>query len=174
MVTDLQSLTEAKMTDLEKISHAIGMELKTHDWTLVTAESCTGGGIGYWVTSVPGSSSWFEGGFITYSHSAKIKLLNVSANTLETFGSVSEQTAREMAEGALYHSTATMSIAVTGIAGPDGGTPAKPVGTVWFALAARNKPTDAFMQVFSGTRQAVREKTIIAALTKGLDFIRLH
>src|SRR3990167_3251020 len=119
------------MTDaIAKLAIATGIALKKHHLTLATAESCTGGGLSYWLTSVPHSSQWFERGFITYSNAAKIELLQVNPATLETFGAVSEPTAREMAEGALKHSQAKLSIAITGTAGPDGGTALKPVGTV--------------------------------------------
>lgn len=130
--------------------------LKQHQWKLVTAESCTGGGVSEVITSVPGSSEWFDRGFVTYSNQAKIEMLGISPQTLEQFGAVSEQTAREMAEGALNRSDAQVSLAVTGIAGPDGGTPDKPVGTVWFAWAADEIPTSAELQHFDGDRDEVR------------------
>jgi nicotinamide-nucleotide amidase len=161
------------MSDIEKLAQHLGDELRNRSFLLTTAESCTGGGIGYWVTSIPGSSVWYDRGFITYSNAAKMRMLNVSKNTLQQFGSVSEQTAREMAEGALSNSDATLSIAVTGIAGPDGGTSTKPVGTVWLAFAAKIRETRAFMQVFSGNRQMIREQTIITALNLAIEFIRI-
>jgi len=160
------------MIDIDKLALSLGMELKNRGFLLTTAESCTGGGIGYWITSIPGSSAWYDRGFITYSNAAKMSMLNVSENTLQQFGSVSEQTAREMAEGALRNSDATLSIAVTGIAGPDGGSRLKPVGTVWIAFAAKTQETKAFMQIFSGNRQMIREQTIIAALNKGIYFLK--
>ena len=161
------------MTDMENLAQSLGIELKKRSFLLTTAESCTGGGIGYWITSIPGSSTWYDRGFITYSNAAKISMLNVSKNTLQQFGSVSEQTAREMAEGALNNSDATFSIAVTGIAGPEGGTSLKPVGTVWLAFAAKNQKTQPHLQLFSGNRQTIREQTIFTALHKGIEFILL-
>jgi nicotinamide-nucleotide amidase len=133
--------------------------------TLATAESCTGGGLSYWLTSVPGSSAWFERGFVTYSNAAKIDLLGVSEKTISTFGAVSEETALEMADGILRHSKADLGIAITGIAGPDGGSPEKPVGTVWLAFSGKNFNTIAECHVFKGDRQAVR----LAAIAKALE-----
>src|SRR3990167_5136864 len=115
--------------NLEPLAKELGTTLKPRGLLLATAESCTGGGLSYWITSVPGSSDWYERGFVTYSNAAKIEMLGVRSATLEKFGAVSEEIAREMALGALAHSKANVSIAVTGIAGPDGGTPDKPVGT---------------------------------------------
>ncbi len=131
--------------------------LKQHHYTLVTAESCTAGLLAAEITSVPGSSDWFDRGFVTYSNLSKHEMLSVKLETLEKFGAVSEQTAREMAEGALQKSNATISLAVTGIAGPDGGTPEKPVGTVWFAWASRGLfETFALIQHFQGDRANIR------------------
>ncbi|MBX3709742.1 MAG: CinA family protein [Gammaproteobacteria bacterium] len=139
-------------------------KLKATGLTLATAESCTGGGLSYWLTSVPGSSDWFERGFITYSNAAKIEMLNVNAQTLEEFGAVSEETAREMAEGALQNSHAHLAIAITGIAGPDGGSAEKPVGTVWMAWSGKNFNTIAHLNVFKGDRQDVRLASIVKAM----------
>lgn len=138
--------------------------LKAHK-KLVTVESCTGGGLGYWITSIPGSSQWFERGFITYSNEAKMDMLSVKETTLAEHGAVSEATAREMAEGGLKMSQAQVCLSITGIAGPDGGTPEKPVGTVWMGLAEKNKTTLTFHAVFSGDRQAVRDAAVHAALS---------
>jgi nicotinamide-nucleotide amidase len=139
-------------------------ELKTRNLSLATAESCTGGGLSYWLTSVPGSSDWFERGFVTYSNVAKTDMLDVSMQTLNDFGAVSEETARTMAEGALRHSAADLSIAITGIAGPDGGSIEKPVGTVWIAWAGKNFNTIAQLYVFTGDRQAIRIAAMVQAL----------
>ena len=160
------------MTKLQISAEILGFELKKRNFLLATAESCTGGGISYWITSIPGSSAWYDRGFITYSNAAKINMLNVSKNTLQQFGSVSEQTVCEMAEGALHNSDATISIAVTGIAGPDGGTSTKPVGTVWLAFASKKQKTQTFMHIFSGNRQTIREKTIETALNNVIEFIK--
>src|SRR5262245_36356608 len=117
---------------------------------LATAESCTGGWLAKVLTDLPGSSRWFECGYVTYSNEAKMRDLGVLAQTLERHGAVSEATALEMAAGALQRTGADVSIAITGVAGPDGGTPEKPVGTVWFAVAAREP--QARVQQFQGDR----------------------
>jgi nicotinamide-nucleotide amidase len=157
---------------IEIIKHQVlqlAEQFKSNDLTLVTAESCTGGGLAYWITSVPGSSAWLERGFVTYSQAAKQQLLGVKIETLKNFGSVSEETAREMAEGALKQSEADISIAITGIAGPDGGSVNKPVGTVWFGLAKRDFQTTAWVEIFSGDRQAIRLQAISRALKEVLN-----
>lgn len=132
---------------------------------LTTAESCTGGGLCYWLTSVPGSSAWLDRGFVTYSNDAKVQMLNVPLTTIDTYGAVSKETALAMAEGALKNSKADIAISITGIAGPDGGTTEKPVGTVWIGWANRQQSTaDAMLHTFQGDRQAVRIQSMIAAL----------
>ena len=138
---------------------------------LAAAESCTGGGLAYLLTSVAGSSDWFERGFVTYSNESKHELLAVPAATLDRFGSVSEQTAAAMAEGALARSPADVSVAITGIAGPGGGTPGKPVGTVCFAWGRRGGSTRTTMVRFDGDRQQVREQSILMALQGLLDLV---
>jgi nicotinamide-nucleotide amidase len=159
-------------TKIATLAQNVGTELHQRGYKIVTAESCTGGGISYYLTSIPGSSAWFERGLVTYSNAAKVALLDVAAQTLDRFGSVSEQTAREMAEGALKNSEADISIAITGIAGPDGGTAQKPVGTVWIAYASKNAPTQAFVTIFPGQRQMVREQTIVTALENLLTHLQ--
>lgn len=134
----------------------------------VTAESCTGGGIAQALTEIPGSSRWFERGFVTYSNEAKQELLGVGAETLEAHGAVSEETALEMARGAISRSRGHISVAVTGIAGPDGGTPDKPVGTVWIAWGQKLGYAEAQCFHFEGDRHAVRQQTILAAI-EGLN-----
>lgn len=146
--------------------------LKEHKLTLSTAESCTGGGLSYWLTSIPGSSDWFERGFVTYSNQAKIQMLGVKPSTLDQWGAVSEQTAKEMAEGALQHSGTDLSIAITGIAGPDGGSAAKPVGTVWIAWGRRGADTLAEHTIFTGDRQAIRMASMVKALEKLLVLVK--
>src|SRR3989344_8581933 len=121
---------------LEQLCIQLSDELKKRQWRLVTAESCTGGGLSYWITRIPGSSNWFERGFVTYSNLAKEECLGLNSQTINHFGAVSEQTVRDMAEGALRFSKAEISAAITGIAGPDGGTQDKPVGTVWMACSS--------------------------------------
>jgi len=130
---------------------------------LVTAESCTGGWVAQAVTAVAGSSGWFERGFVTYSNAAKHEMLGVSRKTLKKFGAVSEQSAREMARGALAHSRAGVAVAVTGVAGPSGGTAAKPVGMVCFAWA-KGRRVVAETRRFRGGREAVRRQSVIYAL----------
>jgi nicotinamide-nucleotide amidase len=131
---------------------------------IATAESCTGGGVAYQITEKPGSSQWFERGFVTYSNLAKIEMLGVSEQTITTFGAVSQEVAEEMAEGALRYSDANVTLAITGIAGPDGGTAEKPVGTCWFAWASQYFETHSERKIFSNDRQAVREQAIIFSL----------
>ncbi|MCD6056027.1 MAG: damage-inducible protein CinA [Gammaproteobacteria bacterium] len=141
------------------------------EWYLTTAESCTGGEIAARLTDIPGSSQWFERGFITYSNAAKQEMLGVSSQTLEQYGAVSEESAREMAQGALKHSRAQCAIAVTGIAGPDGGSTGKPVGMVCFAFANINNKLFSTTQHFSGDRLEIREKTVIFALEEMICFL---
>lgn len=149
---------------IEKLAVETGKLLQDRGLTLATAESCTGGGLSYWLTSVPGSSAWFERGFVTYSNSAKIDVLGVSSETLEEFGAVSEEVVSEMADGALNFSPADVSIAITGIAGPDGGTKDKPVGTVWLAWS-HSMTTLTKQYHFKGDRQSVRQQAIEQALS---------
>lgn len=131
---------------------------------LVTAESCTGGWVGQAVTAVSGSSAWYERGYITYSNTAKCEMLGVQQATLDQHGAVSPQTAQEMAIGALNRSHAHISVAITGIAGPDGGTAAKPVGMVCFAWAAQDGLVQQETHYFSGDREAVRRQAVATAL----------
>lgn len=139
--------------------------LKIHRQKLVTAESCTSGLLAAEITSLSGSSDWFDRGFVTYSNLSKQEMLSVNAQTLEKFGAVSEQTAIEMAEGSLQKSNATISLSVTGIAGPKGGTPEKPVGTVWFGWASLDLfDTFALMQHFHGDRTHIRQQATQFAL----------
>lgn len=151
------------MTELKEKVLATANFLTERGLHLVTAESCTGGGLSYWLTSVPGSSHWFDRGFVTYSNAAKVAMLGLDPQALETNGAVSEETALAMAKGALLHSRADCAIAITGIAGPEGGSADKPVGTVWIAWADHH---DAKAQVFhlDGDRQAVRLQSMLAAL----------
>jgi nicotinamide-nucleotide amidase len=130
---------------------------------LATAESCTGGLIAAACTDLAGSSNWFERGFVTYSNEAKTELLGVDAALIERVGAVSEEVVRAMAQGAVQHSRAQVAVAVTGVAGPTGGSPAKPVGTVWFGWAT---PDGVFSEVqhFDGDRAAVRAATVVHAL----------
>ncbi len=151
---------------IEQLAARLGQQLKQRDWKISTAESCTGGGLAAAITTIPGSSAWFERGFVTYSNDAKVDLLKVHRLTLDTMGAVSDQTAREMAEGALANSKADISISITGIAGPTGGTPDKPVGTVWFGWKMRDTPVDTMVDIFNGPRHIIREHAIRTALEK--------
>lgn len=143
----------------------VGRHLKARGENLVTAESCTGGGVAAAVTAIAGSSEWFDRGFVTYSNEAKREMLKVSAATLEQHGAVSEETAREMALGALAASPATVSVSVTGVAGPGGGTRAKPVGMVCFAWARSGEAVPrSETRHFAGDRAAVRRQSVERAL----------
>jgi nicotinamide-nucleotide amidase len=137
---------------------------------LVTAESCTGGMISAACTDLAGSSDWFERGFVTYSNAAKTELLGVDAALIEAHGAVSESVARAMAFGAIRHSKAQVSIAVTGIAGPSGGSAAKPVGTVWFGFSVHGQLHSETMR-FDGDRAAVRSQTVTHALQRVLELL---
>lgn len=132
---------------------------------LATAESCTGGLIAACCTDLAGSSNWFERGFVTYSNEAKTELLGVDADLIATHGAVSEPVARAMVTGALRHSRADWAVAVTGIAGPTGGSPDKPVGTVWLAWCGPDGAAHAERHVFSGNRASVREQTVACAVS---------
>jgi len=148
---------------IQKLSRLLGKKLKASQAMLVAAESCTGGWVSQAVTSIAGSSEWFERGYVTYSNSAKRELLGVANKTLLRHGAVSEPTAREMARGALRKSRGTIALAVTGIAGPGGGAPGKPVGTVCFAWA-RGRRIRSETKHFRGGRTSVRRQSVIHAL----------
>ena len=153
---------------MEQLAQELGTKLKREGAMLVTAESCTGGWVAQVVTSVAGSSDWFERGFVTYSNDSKHELLGVSQSTLKKHGAVSEETAREMARGALAHSKGTLALAVTGVAGPGGGSPEKPVGMVCFAWA-HGKHLRSETRHFSGDRESVRRQSVIRALEGCLE-----
>lgn len=149
---------------IPQLAETLGQQLKTRGLQLALAESCTGGGIAQAVTDIAGCSDWFDRGFVTYSNASKSELLGVSPDTLARFGAVSRETALAMVAGALNRSVADLAIAVTGIAGPDGGTPAKPVGTVFIAWQRRGEDGCCLKCQFDGDRHAVREQTIQHAL----------
>ncbi|HET9699598.1 MAG TPA: nicotinamide-nucleotide amidohydrolase family protein [Burkholderiales bacterium] len=157
---------------LYDLAARLGTTLKARGLVLASAESCTGGWIGQAVTAVSGSSEWYDRGFIAYSNEAKRELLGVSAQTLERDGAVSEAAVREMAQGALAGSRARVAVAVSGIAGPTGGTPAKPVGTVCLAWAGVGLETAAVTRHFAGGREAVRRQTVEAALRGLLQLVQ--
>lgn len=139
----------------------LGAALNQRGLMLALAESCTGGMVAESITGIAGSSAWFDRGFVTYSNAAKIDMLDVSEKTLEAFGAVSEQTAAEMAIGALKNSAAQIAGSITGIAGPDGGTAEKPVGTVCFAWIVENQAVSTCTQHFSGNRSTIRQQAAI-------------
>ncbi len=143
---------------------ALAAALRARGWMLATAESCTGGLISAACTSLAGSTDWFERGFVTYSNAAKVDLLGVPAMLIDAHGAVSEEVARAMAEGALKRSKAQVSVAVTGVAGPGGGSVAKPVGTVWMAVSTSSGSTVAELLQLAGDRAAVRRQTLVCAL----------
>lgn len=147
---------------LYPLSRQLGILLNAAKMKVATAESCTGGGLGWEMTRVPGSSSWFERGFITYSNEAKMDLLGVKAKTLKQYGAVSEQVVREMALGALKHSDANIALSVTGIAGPGGGTAEKPVGLVWLGIAQDNQ-CEGRQLLLDGGRDWIRRCTMLHA-----------
>ncbi len=156
-----QNPSDAPLQDLARQLGA--MAVASHH-TLVTAESCTGGWIAKVLTDIAGSSAWFECGIAAYSYESKQALLGVRPETLEQHGAVSRETVLEMVSGALVHSGATLAVAVTGIAGPSGGTPDKPVGTVWVAWKRRGGYANAEVFQFEGDREAVRRQTVETAL----------
>ncbi|MDA1108091.1 MAG: nicotinamide-nucleotide amidohydrolase family protein [Proteobacteria bacterium] len=156
---------------LAALATRVGEMLKRHSIMLVTAESCTGGWVAQAITAVPGSSAWFERGFITYTNIAKHEMLGVPAATLRAHGAVSEPAVCSMAEGALRHSHAQISLAVSGIAGPGGATKSKPLGTVCFAWAGCGRETRSRTEHFTGDREAVRRQAVVAALQGVLDFL---
>lgn len=142
----------------------VGAALKSNGMMLATAESCTGGGVASAVTEIAGSSAWFDRGFVTYSNQAKVDMLGVSPDTLARFGAVSEATVREMVAGALRNSQAQIALAVSGIAGPGGGTMDKPVGTVWFAWGIREGVSVARLLLLAGNRAEIRTQAVRIAL----------
>ena len=157
------------MDSLYRLAQQLGRQLKRRDLMLVTAESCTGGWIGEAVTMVPGSSAWYERGFVTYTYISKREMLGVRPATLQRHGAVSEETVREMAAGALERSHAQIAVAVSGVAGPSGGTRDKPVGTVCFAWGMKGGALASETRRFAGDRRAVRRKAVKHALQGVLE-----
>ncbi len=165
------------MNDYTPVSHALalGRALKDRGWMVATAESCTGGLLAGALTNEPGSSAWFERGYVTYSNLAKVEELRVNVDTLERFGAVSEETAMEMAAGVLEAATRVeLAISTTGIAGPDGATPGKPVGLVCFGFAQRTGDgivTRAATRIFNGDRDQIRNQAVEFALVTALSIL---
>ena len=162
-------MTQDALTTLATL---VGTKLKQRGLMLATAESCTGGWVGQEMTAIAGSSDYYERGFITYSNASKRELLDVPAATIDDFGAVSEETARAMAAGALAHSAAQVAVSITGVAGPTGGSPSRPVGTVCFGWAVKDRvaPQSATMR-FDGDRDAVRRQSVVFALQGVLERI---
>ncbi|MBP8285116.1 MAG: nicotinamide-nucleotide amidase [Chromatiaceae bacterium] len=156
---------------LEKLAEAVGQRLLARQALLATAESCTGGWIAQVVTSVPGSSAWFDRGFVTYSNQAKQEMLGVAPETLAAHGAVSAQVAAEMAAGVLSHSQAWVAVAVTGVAGPGGGSEDKPVGTVYLAWARRDQAPLIQRRQFAGDREEIRRQTVRVALERLIELL---
>ncbi|MFA6202311.1 MAG: nicotinamide-nucleotide amidase [Gallionella sp.] len=156
---------------MDVLAAQVGGLLKSHGVMLATAESCTGGGVAQAITEIAGSSAWFERGFVTYSNLSKQQMLGVEAATLEQYGAVSDAVVREMVAGALRYSAAQLALAVSGIAGPDGGTPDKPVGTVWFAWGIKNSVMQTQRYQFAGNRSEVRAQAVRIALQGVIDML---
>ena len=150
--------------DLVELSQALGSACLQRRLLVTTAESCTGGWAAQVITHTAGSSAWFERGFVTYANEAKVDMLGVRPETLAKFGAVSLETAAEMATGALKNSKAMISLTITGIAGPTGGSPGKPVGTVCFGWCRTGAAAEMEVQVFSGDREAIRRQAVVHAL----------
>jgi nicotinamide-nucleotide amidase len=158
------------MDDIFELAQRVGTALQGKGMMLATAESCTGGGVGQSITEIAGSSAWFDCGFITYSNTAKSRLLNVPPELIERHGAVSEEVADAMAKGALANSSAQIAVSTTGIAGPGGAVPGKPVGTVYFAWA-RDGHINVERMVFTGDRQSVRRQSVAHGLKGLLRFL---
>lgn len=156
--------------ELIELAEQLGQTLRHKDLKLAIAESCTGGGICQLLTEIAGSSHWFERGFVTYSNNSKMQLLGVNSQTIDLYGAVSKQTALEMAQGTLRNSEADYALAVTGIAGPDGGSAEKPVGTVFIALQ-NPEQSISYKKHFIGTRHEIRQQAIKFSLESLLKFI---
>jgi nicotinamide-nucleotide amidase len=155
--------------ELQQLVGELGAKMLARGWMLTTAESCTGGWVGQLITTLPGSSQWYERGFITYSNAAKVEMLGVPEDTLATHGAVSEQTASAMAAGALAHSHAQAALAISGIAGPGGGTPQKPVGLVCYGWALEDGTLMSSTCRLDGDREEIRSRAVAAALRGLID-----
>ena len=156
---------------LNNLAKSAGEALLSTGNILTTAESCTGGWVAKLITDVPGSSAWFDRGFVTYTNESKQEMLQVSKESLEKYGAVSEQVVKEMTAGALAHSSATIALAISGIAGPGGGSENKPVGMVCFSWQKKGQPSHEKTEYFTGDRHAVREKAVEYALETLLELI---
>ncbi len=165
-------MTSPNDEEIRALAARVAQQLLGMGLTLAVAESCTGGWVAKACTDLPGSSGWFDGGVVTYSNRAKTMILGVAEDTIRRAGAVSEATVREMADGALDRFGSDVAVAVSGIAGPDGGQPGKPVGTVWIAWAfdrGDQREIRAEVQVFAGDREAVRRQAVVRALAGVLE-----
>lgn len=151
------------------LAESLGLVLKKRGLKIVTAESCTGGGVAQAITEISGSSAWFDRGFITYSNLAKVQMLEVKQSTLDQYGAVSEEVAKQMVDGALINSDADLAVAVTGIAGPGGGTESKPVGTVYIAWGMKGERVKCNKYNFLGNRVDCRNQSVIFSLKNCLE-----
>jgi nicotinamide-nucleotide amidase len=152
--------------DIINLTQALGEKLLKQNIILTTAESCTGGLLAAQLTNIPGSSNWFDRGFITYSNQSKIDCVNVKKNTINKHGAVSQQTANEMATGSIDNSQGNLGLSITGIAGPSGGSKLKPVGTIFFAIAKKQNVIFEHQAFFDGNRVDIREKALLFALNQ--------
>ena len=157
---------------LETISSELGELLKLKDYSFTCAESCTGGWVGHALTSIPGSSEWFGSSFVTYSYEAKTQILGVSSEDLDNFGAVSEEIVEQMVSGALHKSGANVGVAISGIAGPAGGTDTKPVGTVCFAWKMEGQDVITSTEYFAGERNEVRYSSVERALMGTIELVK--
>ena len=156
---------------MEILAAQVGGALKSNGLMLATAESCTGGAVAVAMTDLGGSASWFERGFVTYTNEAKQEMLGVEPDTLQRYGAVSEAVVREMVAGALRHSRAQVALSVSGIAGPTGGSPDKPVGTVWFAWGIKDGQSVAQLHHLAGDRAAIRAQSVRIALQGVIEIL---
>ena len=161
---------EIRLNEAAPLVERLAAALRSRGASLATAESCTGGLVAAACTSLAGSSDWFERGFVTYSNAAKSELLGVPAGLIAAHGAVSSEVACAMVEGALARSPAGVAVAVTGIAGPAGGTPAKPVGTVWIAIASTGRPAQPTLLQAAGNRASVRAASVVRALSLLVEY----
>lgn len=157
--------------ELSRLAIALGERLHAQGLTITTAESCTGGWVAKALTDIAGSSAWFERGFVTYSNRAKQEMLGVSPEVIDTQGAVSEAVVREMVRGAIANSAADLALAISGVAGPGGGTVEKPVGTVWFAWGRSGDTPVTHVERFDGDREQVRRQAVLTALQGVLNLI---
>lgn len=170
--SNIPSSQMASHDNASLLAEQLGSQLKARRLKVTTAESCTGGGVASAITSCAGSSEWFEFGFVTYANRAKQQLLQVPESLLDDYGAVSEEVVKVMAAGALTQSDADLAVAVSGIAGPDGGSAAKPVGTVWFCWQRTGAAAVTAKHVFGGDREAVRRAAVETGLRGLLDILQ--